>query len=138
MGVATVAIIVSYLAGADGFSGLVVMFWVVAFAWNAYWWLFRVVNSLSVRGGMLEWKAPLRGGHVAVAGLTAIRPMKLIPSVVVIEHQAGRPLLVMPGKGLPALAAEIEAARSDLPMRLGPWSQLVQKVPGRSAWRGDD
>jgi hypothetical protein len=138
LGLATVVVVVLAITGDEGFSVPFVLFWLVALGWNAYWWLFRIVYSLTLRDGALEWEAPLRRGRIPTTDLTAFRPMTLLPNVVVIKHAGGRALLVMPGKGISDLAAALRQARPDLDIRVGPVGRMGDRMPGPSAWRGDD
>jgi hypothetical protein len=114
------------------------MVWLFVLGWNAYWRLFRIVYSLTVRGGIVEWEAPLRRGCIPVADLTAFRPMTLLRTVVVIKHAGGRPLLVMPRKGISGLAAEVREARPDLDIRVGLAGRMHEWMSGASAWRRVD
>jgi len=132
-----VVLIVLAITGDDGPSAPFLLFWLVALGWNAYWWLFRVAFSLTVSNGALEWEAPLRRGRVPITELTAFRPMKLLPNVLVIKHTGGRPLLVMPGKGIADLATAIAGSRPDLEVRVGSMGWVQRRMPGPSAWRED-
>jgi hypothetical protein len=137
-GVATVVLLVLMLTGDESPTDPFVLFWLFALGWNAYWWLFRVVYSLTLRNGALEWEAPLRRGRIATTDLTAFRPMRLLPNVVVVKHTGGRPLLVLAGKGMADLAAELRRSRPDLEVRIGAVGRIQQRMPGRSAWYRDD
>ena len=132
-----VVFIVLAITGDDGPSAPFLLFWLFALGWNAYWWLFRVAFSLTIGNGVLEWEAPLRRGRIPVTELTAFRPMKLLPNVVLISHTGGRPLLVMPRKGIVDLASAIGRSRPDLEVRVGPKGRMQQRMPGPSAWRQD-
>lgn len=137
-GVAAVMLLVQVARGEESLTDPVVLFWFAALAWNAYWWLFRVVYSLKLRDGVLEWEAPLRRGRIPVTDLTALRPMRLLPNVIVVRHRGGQPLLVLPAKGMADFAAEVRRSRPDLAVRIGPVGWLQQRIPGPSAWRRDD
>ena len=137
-GLATVVLIVEGMTGSGGFSSPFVLFWLFALGWNAYWWLFRVAYSVTLRDGVLAWEAPLRRGRIATSALRAFRPMKLLPNVIVIKHAGGQPLLVMPGKGIADLAAALRETRPDLDVRVGPAGRMHEWMPGPSAWRRDD
>jgi hypothetical protein len=57
-------------------------------------------SRLRLEPRTLTWEAPLRGGELPVSAITSVRPMHLGSSVVVIEHDRGRPVLVIGGKDL--------------------------------------
>lgn len=136
-GIVAVALLVS-LTGDDRPPVSFVLFWLFALGWNAYWWLFRVAYSLTLREGILEWEAPARRGAIPTTDLTAFRPMTLLPNVIVIKHRGGRPLLVMPGKGIADLAAELRDVRPGLDVRVGRIGTMTTWMPGPSAWRRYD
>jgi hypothetical protein len=138
LGIATVRLIVSVITGDESYSDPLVVFWLFALCWNAYWWLFRIVYSLTLRNGALEWEAPLRRGRIPITDLTAFCPMRLLPTVVAIKHTGGRSLLVMPGKGIADLAAAVRRSRPDLDIRVGAGGWIQERMPGPSAWRRDD
>jgi hypothetical protein len=53
-----------------------VLFWFVALAWNAYWWLYRIAFSVTVRDDTLAWEAPLPVSRIQeqLPGRTGWRP----------------------------------------------------------------
>src|SRR5262245_39955645 len=138
LGLATVALIVMAATG-ESISLPFVLFWIVAFAWNAYWWLFRVVFSLTLRDGDLEWEAPLRRGRIPTDDVTSLGPAALVPSLLLLKHAGGGPsLLVVQGKGFADFASALLEARPDLDVRAGALGRMADRGPGPSAWRGND
>jgi hypothetical protein len=71
-----------------------------------------------------------------VSAITSVRPMHLGSSVVVIEHDRGRPVLVIGGKGLRNLIDDLSRMRPDLDMRVGWQARLAHRLPGASGWLG--
>jgi hypothetical protein len=132
----TVVVLAAALAGGEGtFSAPFAVFSVVSLAWNAYWSLYRVAFRVSLRSGVLEWEAPLRTETLWLADIASIRFVTLLPSVMSIRRRGGGTLLMLSGKGLTALVAEIVQQRPDLDHSLGPWTRLANRVPGPSWWR---
>jgi hypothetical protein len=111
------------------------MFWLFAFGWNAYWWLFRAAVALRLHQGVLFWEGPLRSGQIPLANLIAVRPMRLLSQVEVFERSDGRPVLVMATKGLQRFLDELAAAKPELPVQLGWQGRLAERMPGWSGWR---
>lgn len=114
-----------------------VAIWLAILVWNAYWWLFRIVVSVTVRNGTLEWESPLQRGRIPMSTLTGFRPVAPMLNIVRITHTEGRALLVVPIKGIEGLAAAIRDARPDLDVRLGAMTGFRGRMPGPSAWRPD-
>lgn len=138
LGVGAVVVVVQAAAGGEGPPLTSVVFGLLAYGWNAYWWLLRIAYGVTVRDGALGWEAPLRSGRIPTADVTAFRPMRFLPSVIVIRHAAGHPVIVLPRKGIGGLAAALRDVRPDLDVRIGGWGWLAERLPGPSAWRRDD
>ena len=138
LGLAAVALIVLAATGDGSISLPFVLLGIVAIAWNAYWWLFRVAFSLTLRDGAVEWETPLRRGRIPTDDLTSLGPTALVPSLLLLKHTGGPSLLVVQGKGFGEFAAVLRQARPDLDVRAGSLGRMADRMPGPSAWRDDD
>jgi hypothetical protein len=138
LGVGAVVVVVQAAAGGEGPSLASVVLGLLAYVWNAYWWLLRIASGVTLRDGVLEWEAPLRTARIASADVTAFRPVRLVPQLIVIRHRGGRPVIVLSRKGIGGLAAALRDVRPDLDVRIGGWGWLAERLPGLSAWRRDD
>jgi hypothetical protein len=88
--VASVPLLVTASLGdRDRPSLLFVLAWIAALCWNAYWFLLRLCYRLDLEEGILRWWAPLRSGHAPLAGLRALRPMRLSPNVALFDFADG-------------------------------------------------
>jgi hypothetical protein len=99
--VAVPLVVAASLRDRDGPLVLFVVAWIAAFAWNAYWFLLRLCYRLDLEGGMLRWWAPLRSGDAPLAGLLALRPVRLTPNVAVFDFVHGPPSSSWCGAGSP-------------------------------------
>jgi hypothetical protein len=70
------------------------IFWVFAFGWNLYWWLFRICVEVGVDGPSLTWRAPFASGHIPLTDIRRVRQQRLSKQMAVIEVEGRRPLLV--------------------------------------------
>lgn len=58
LGLAGVAMLVNLLAGGTGPPAAFVAFWLAAYVWNAYWWLFRIAYEVGVvHDSTLRWRS---------------------------------------------------------------------------------
>ncbi len=112
-------------------AGFVVL-WLGVLAWNAYWWLFRIVSELRLDGDYLWWSTPLRSGHIPLRDLVEIRPQRFATNVEVFKIRGAPSVVVLATKGLQEFTAEIAARRPDLPIRFGWQARLAERMPGWS------
>lgn len=128
-------VVASLLAGAGTFPVGFAAFSVGTHLWNSYWFMHRIAARVTVRPGVLEWQAPTRTVAVAVADITAIRAVRVLPSLISVRRRAGGSLVILAGKGVSDLAAAVARERPGLDRALGPWTALVERLPGPSLWR---
>ena len=86
--------------------------WVLAVAWNAYWWLWRMSYRVEVDGDRLIWKMPLRHGEARVQDVEAVRPWTLTRQVSVIALRDLPDIIVQTRRGLPEFAATLAEDRA--------------------------
>lgn len=85
--------------------------WFGAFAWNAYWWAFRVCTEVRVEGGRLAWRMLLRSDDVPVTDVTRVRPSRWGQrQMAVVEVRGRRPLLVPVRYGFERLPLALQTA----------------------------
>jgi hypothetical protein len=133
-GVWTVVVVAWTVRGA-AFSVPFAAYSVVTYLWNSYWFLHRIACRVTLRAGILEWQAPLRTETLWLSDIVSIRAVRLLPSMISIRRHEGDSLLLLVGKGVGALVAEVVGQRPDLDHAVGPWARLVERGPGRSWWR---
>lgn len=107
-GAAAVGLVVATARG-DGPPVLFAVLWLAAYAWNAYWWLWRTCVEIRVDGPSLSWATPLRRGSLPVADVVRIRASRVSRQVALIELREGRPLLVPVRFGFGELEREVLA-----------------------------
>ena len=135
-GVAAVAMMASVVAGGDGSPPVgFALLWLAALTWNGYWRLLRIASSVAFDGRELAWSAPLRSGRIPLHKITVVRPMRLASNVEVIEHEEGRPVLILATKGLSGFLAKLSNDRPDLEVRIGWQARLAERMPGWSGWK---
>jgi len=73
LGIAGVAMLVNLLAGGTGPPAAFVVLWLAAYAWNAYWWLFRIAFEVGVmHGSILRWRSITSSHEIPLAQVTGI------------------------------------------------------------------
>ena len=89
------------------------------------WWL----------DGPLRWRAPLRSGELPLTELTRIRAIGPGASGF-LDQAVGPRMRVYVRKGFTDFTGALVAARPDQAVRIGFGARLVERWPGRSAFRG--
>lgn len=133
-----VVLMVATLGGNDGPPIAFVVFWLFALGWNAYWWLGRIALRLTIRGEAFGWKTALASGEMPLSDLVAVRPSRMSSQILVIERTSGKPIMAMATKGNGPFFLELASRRPDVPIRIGWLGKLSDRLPGWSAFRGDD
>jgi hypothetical protein len=131
-----VVVVAAALRGGEGvFSAGSAVVSVAMFSSMTYVSLWRIACRVTLRAGIVGWQAPVRTEALWVDDIVSIRVVRLLPYLVAIRRRHGPSLLVMVGKGLPALAEAVRRQRPDLDVALGPWTRLADRMPGPSWWR---
>lgn len=133
LAVVAVVLVAALMVGGLAGRTVAAAVWLAAFGWTAYWWLLRIPVGVLLELDTLMWDAPLRSGQLPVATITGVRPMRLGPTAVLIEHEGGRPLLLPPAPDLRPVLAELSRLRPDLDVPSG-WPARLGS--GRSAMPG--
>lgn len=107
-----IVVVVQIVRGDEGPGLWFVAAFVAAAGWNAYWWLFRIATEVSVDGGTLSWRTPLRRGSAPVSSVTAVGRSRMTQQLAKIELASGRPVLVQVRVGFAAL---VDAIRDGAP-----------------------
>jgi hypothetical protein len=129
------AALVAASSGSPGNIAFLVV-WVLGAVFSFYQVTARVGISVTVAGDTLEWAA-LWGvsRSVPVADLVKIRPSRGGGSAIeVVELTDGSTLAVWVRKGFADLAAELAARRPGLPVKLGDYSYMCERLQRRSGF----
>ena len=133
LAIATVVLVIFTLRRGDHAPpAAFVVLVLVALGWNSYWSLFRIAVELIVDEESIVSISPLRTRRIPTSALVAVRPMKLLSNVVIIEVAEQRPIVTLAVKGITALTNELARRRPSLPIRLGWQARLAERLPGRS------
>jgi hypothetical protein len=142
LGLAGVAMLVNLLAGGTGPPAVFVGFWLFAYAWSAYWWLFRIAFEVGVvRGSTLRWRSITSSHEVPLARVqrvhTPIPPFGIGLKRIVVDGD--RSPLIIANKGYQDVIAMIVRFRPDLEVPTG-WYDRMYDVLGMSSarWRRVD
>jgi hypothetical protein len=84
-----------------------VVFWVFAWGWNAYWWLFRVSYRLEIEGHVLRWATPVLHGEAEISDVSHIGPSAFSRQLSVIKLSTGKTLMTMTRPGFTDFATEL-------------------------------
>ena len=139
LGIAGVAMLVNLVAGGSGPPAAFVLFWVAAYGWNAYWWLFRIAYEVAVvRGSTLRWRSIATTREVALARVkgihTPIPPFGLGLKRIVVDGD--RSPLIIANLGYQDVVAMIVRFRPDLVVANSRYDRFYERFAKRSArWR---
>jgi hypothetical protein len=139
LGIAGVAMLVNLLAGGTGPPAAFVFFWVAAYGWNAYWWLFRIAYEVAIVGGStLRWRSITATREVSLARVkriyTPIPPLGLGLKRIVVEGD--RSPLIIANQGYQDVVAMIVRFRPDLVVADTRYDRFYERFAKRSArWR---
>jgi hypothetical protein len=116
LGVIAIALIHNLFSFTDPLLVVFVVLWLGAFAWNAYWFLFRVAYEIGVRdGSTLHWRTLTSRHEAPLARITGIVPPfgRFGNTLRKIAVEGGPSPLVMPAPGVSEVIAMIVAFRPD-------------------------
>ncbi len=92
--------------------------------------LVRTALELRIEGDRLEWRSPLRAGHVPLVDLEAVRPARLASQWQVLDLRGQRALYVEAMRGIGAFTDALQHVRPDLPIRLGSRARRLERRSG--------
>jgi len=127
LSIGAVVLAVGLLPGGSGPPVAFSLFWLLAYAWNGYWYMWRMAYVVTLEDGRLRWRAPLHGGEVRLADVVELRPMRMGSQIEVVKLRSRRPILLFVSAGLDDFAAELTRQVPDVQVRFG-WG-------GRRAFR---
>ena len=129
--------VVSSLTAEGGPAWVLVAFWLLALAWNAYWWLLRLAVELRFESDdLLVWSTPLRTRRIPLSAITKVRPVRVSSNLEALEHTQGRPVVFITGNGLQGFFDELAQRRPDLEIRLGWEARVSRRMSfGYEAWQ---
>jgi len=139
LGLASVAIVLNLLAGNNGPPAALVVLWLAAYGWNAYWFLVRVAYEIGiVDGSILRWCAVTRCHEVPLTRVTAMRtpfrPFGVGLRTIIIEGD--RSPLIMVSAGFRDVVAMVVQFRPSLVIQTAWYDRLVERYNlGSPNWR---
>ena len=142
LGIAGVAMLVNLVAGGTGPPLVFVVLWLAAYAWNAYWWLFRIAFQVGVmHGSTLRWRSITSGHEIPLARVTGIStplpPFGFGLKRIVIGGD--RSPLIIADQGYGDVVAMIVRFRPDLVIPNTWYDRFFERFAQRSArWRRVD
>lgn len=99
--------------------------WLSVYVLATYREFWRPVREITVTDeGELQWRTLFRHGAIRAADVTTIR-VRHSTGRTVIWHRAGKLVVLMPLKGLPAVVERIEALNPTATVRLSPLARLL-------------
>lgn len=119
-----------------------VVLWLAAYAWNAYWWLFRVAFEVGVmHGSTLRWRSIISSREIPLAQVTGIStpfpPFGFGLKTIVVRGD--RSPLIVANQGYREVVAMIVRFRPDLVIPNTWYDRFFEGFAQRSArWRRVD
>ncbi|MGO4593871.1 hypothetical protein AB4Z18_08615 [Leifsonia sp. 2TAF2] len=105
--------------------------WFGILGWNAYWFLFRVVRRLELRGETLYWYAILRRGSVRVEDIVGLSRMRGAPGVLFLRTRAGVSPAILVRGGFGTFLRHLHRMNPAVPDRLPFAARLMSGPPWR-------
>jgi hypothetical protein len=112
-----------------------VVLWLLALVWNGYWFLVRIAYRLDLSDTELLWRTPLRNGAIELADLVEMRPYRLGLSIEVLQLADGSKVLVIVRKGFIDFTKEVNNAAPHVPVRVGAFAKIGDRLPGPRGFR---
>ena len=128
-------IALAFSGEAIGPFGAFFVLWVLAFVWNAYWFLARISVELELHDTALVAKCVLSTRTIELGELSGLRPMKMLPLLAVLELPDQRNVTTWLGKGYAEFAMAIAARAPDVPVHLGEFAESLQSAPGFNGFK---
>jgi hypothetical protein len=139
LGIAGIAMLVNLLAGGIGPPAPFVVFWLAAYVWNAYWWLFRIAYEVGVvHGSNLRWRSITTTREMPLERVkrieTPIPPFGIGLKRIVVEGD--RSPLIIANQGYQDVVAMIVQFSPDVPVPSAWYDRFYERFAKRSArWR---
>lgn len=133
--VVAVGLIVGSVLGAKGPEGPFLVLWVLAFVWNAYWWLLRIAYRLDLTETELLWRTPLRKGRIQLVDLVELRPFILGSNVEIVISRQERKVMVIVTRGFADYLDEITARAPHVKARIGLGVRIASRFPGPRGYK---
>jgi hypothetical protein len=139
LGLVGVALVVNLLSGGVGPGLGFVVFWLAAYAWNAYWFLFRIASEVAVVDRTtLRWRSVMKWREIQLSKVKGIEtpfpPFGVGLKRIVVEGD--RSPLIMASPGFRDVVAMVLELRPDLVMKDRWYDLLFERFARRSVrWR---
>ena len=139
LGLAGIAMLVNLLAGGIGPPAAFVVLWLAVYAWNAYWFLFRVAYEVGVvDASILRWCSMTSCREVPVVRVTGLRtPFPPFGAGLrLITVDGDRSPLIFMSPGFRDVVGMLVEFRPDLVMKTAWYDRLAERFSKRTAqWR---
>jgi hypothetical protein len=139
LGLASVAMLLNFLAGGEGPPAAFVVFWLAALAWNGYGFLVRVAYEIGVvDGSILRWRSILTSHEVLLVRVTGIQtwipPFGAGIRRVIVDGD--RSPLLLTSWGFSDVVAMLVQFRPDLVIQTARFDRLAERFSrGSFYWR---
>jgi hypothetical protein len=139
LGLAGVALVVNLLSGDAGPGLGFVVLWLAAYAWNAYWFLFRIAYEVSfTEGSTVRWCTVTRCREIPLSSVKGIEtpfpPFGVGLKRIVVEGHRSPLIMVQPG--IRDVLAKILELRPDLVVKERWYDLLYERFSRRAVrWR---
>jgi hypothetical protein len=139
LGIAGVAMFMNLVAGGTGPPAAFVVFWLAAYGWNAYWWLFRIAYEVGVvHGSTLRWRSIATTREVPLARVKGIRtpypPFGIGLKRISVDGE--RSPFIIANQGYQDVVAMIVRFRPDVVVPNAWYDRLFERSAMRSVrWR---
>jgi len=139
LGLAGVALVVNLLSGGEGPGLGFVVFWLAAYFWNAYWWLFRIAYEVGVDDrSTLRWCSVMRCHQTPLSRVKRIEtpfpPFGVGLKRIVVDGD--RSPLIAASHGFRDVVAMLLERRPDLVMKDRWYDLLFERFSNRVVrWR---
>jgi len=139
LGLVGVALVLNLLSGGTGPGLGFVVFWLAAYAWNAYWFLFRIAFEVGVVDRTtLRWCSVTGCREIPLSSVrgieTPVPPFGVGLKRIVVEGDRSPLIMVQPG--IRDVIAMILELRTDLVMKERWYDQLFERASRRTVrWR---
>ncbi len=139
LGLVGVALVLNLVSGGEGPGLWFVVFWLAAYAWNAYWFLFRIAYEVGVVDGTtLRWCSVVRCREIPLSKVKTVEtpfpPFGVGLKRIVVEGD--RSPLVIASPGFRDVVAMVLELRPDLVMKDRWYDLIFERFARRSVrWR---
>lgn len=137
LGLIAAALIHNLFSITDPFLVVFIVLWIAAFAWNFYWFVFRIAYEISVvEGSTLRWRTLASRYEAPLARITAVvSPFGRFGNTLRrIAVKDGPSPLLMPAPGVSEVIGMIVALRPDVTVKSSWLDRTAERFALRSVY----